>query len=63
MFFASVGRGDGHVDPFLFLLAEKLGRTLSELGDLTTYEVAQWRAFHKVRRQQEELSMLSARHG
>lgn len=64
MFFASVGHELGAgVDVFGYYLADRLGKTLSELDDMPASEYAGWRAFHKVRNQQEELGMLRAKHG
>lgn len=63
MFFASVGRGDGSTDVFLYYLAEKLGKTVRELDDMPHAEYAAWKSYVKVKQQQEELAMKVARRG
>lgn len=64
MFFASVGREEGRgTDPFLYFLADRLGKTVGELADMPAAEYARWKAFHQVRNQQEELAMKRASRG
>lgn len=62
MFLASVGE-ESDVDVFTFLLAHDLGKTLGELDDMPAAEMANWRAFYKVKRQQEQLAHKAASHG
>lgn len=62
MFLASVAAPGGEgVDVFRYVLAEKLGRTVAELGDMPCDEYAGWLSFHRVRAQQQELESLKAR--
>lgn len=64
MFFASVGKPGGEdVDTFAYFLADRLGKTLTELDDMPHAEYLGWRSFHLVKNQQEELNMLKARRG
>lgn len=64
MFFASVGKEGGEeVDLFAYFLADKLGKTLAEIGDMPHREYVGWRSFHKVKQQQEELNAKRARRG
>lgn len=62
MFFASVGKPGGEgIDVFAYFLADRLGKTLAELDDMPHAEYVGWQSFHRVRNQQEELGMLSAK--
>lgn len=62
MFFASVGKPGGEgVDVFAYFLADRLGKTLGELDDMPVAEFVGWQSFHRVKAQQEQLGMLSAR--
>lgn len=57
MFFASVGRDEGgEVDVFTYYLAEHLGKTLTEIGDMPHAEYVGWKSYYKVKQQQEELA-------
>jgi uncharacterized membrane protein len=47
---------EGDLDPFDFLLAEHLHRTLAELQSMTTREYLAWRAFFVWRKVQQELA-------
>ena len=67
MFFASIDKDDPQggepVAVFDHFLADRLGRTLAELGDMPHAEYVAWASYHKVRQQQEQLAYLKARHG
>lgn len=62
MFLASVGQESG-TDLFAMFLADRLGRTLGELDDMPHAEYLAWSSYHKVKQQQEQLSMKVAQHG
>lgn len=66
MFYASIDvedpEGSEPVPMFDYFLADRLGRTLAELGDMPHTEYVGWVSFHKVRQQQEELAFLRAKH-
>lgn len=62
MFFANVGQ-PSDVDVFAFYLAEKLGRTLSDLDDMPASEYASWQSYYKVQQQQRDLAVKAARRG
>lgn len=67
MFFASIAKpnpdGGEAVSAFDYFLADRLGRTVEELGAMPHAEYLGWRSFHKVRQQQDELAMKRASHG
>ena len=64
MFMASVAReGEEEVDVFAYFLADRLGKTIGELDQMPYAEYARWKAYHKVRQQQEELQAKVASHG
>lgn len=44
------------MDPFDFLLAENLGKTLAELDEMSHREYLSWRAFYVWRNAQQELA-------
>lgn len=44
------------MDPFDFVLAEALGKTLAEVGAMPNREYLAWRAFYKWRRAQQDLA-------
>lgn len=49
---------EGSLDPFDFLLAERLGMTVGELRDrMSNDEYLQWRAFVKWRNAMQELEL------
>lgn len=62
MFLASVGQ-ESEVDAFAFFLADRLGKTLADIDQMTCAEYAGWISFHKVRQQQEDLARKAAFHG
>lgn len=62
MFFASVGE-ESDVDLFAFFLADRLGKTLAELDEISHAEYVAWSSFHKVRQQQEQLAVKAASRG
>ena len=37
---------EGELDPFDFMLAERLGKTLAEIGQMSNHEYLRWRAWH-----------------
>jgi hypothetical protein len=37
---------EGDLDPFDFMLAEKLGLTLAAVGEMSNHEYLRWRAWH-----------------
>lgn len=64
MVMASVGREEGSgVDVFTYYLAEKLGKTLTEIGDMPHSEYVGWQSYYKVKQQQEELAVKKASRG
>lgn len=64
MFMAAVAReGEEEIDVFLYFLADRLGKTIGELDTMPYAEYARWKAYHKVRQQQEELNAKAASHG
>jgi hypothetical protein len=62
MFMASVGE-ESAVQIFTFFLADRLGKTMSELDDMPCAEFAAWQSYHKVKQQQEDLALKVARRG
>jgi hypothetical protein len=46
---------EGNLDAFEFVLAEKLGMTLAEIGEMSNNEFIRWRAFYSYRAAQREL--------
>ncbi len=46
---------EGNLDAFDFILAERLGKTLTEVRDMPNAEHIQWRAFFKYRKAMAEL--------
>ena len=48
------------MDPFDFLLAEGLGKTLTELDEMPYREYLAWRAFYVYRNAQQELARVKA---
>lgn len=68
MFFASIAKPNPdenaqEVDVFAYFLADRLGRTVAELDEMSHAEFLGWQSFHKVRQQQDELAMKRASHG
>lgn len=59
MVMASVGE-ESEMDLFGFFLADRLGKTMTELGEMPHSEYVAWSAYHKVRAQQEQLAMKAA---
>lgn len=47
----------------MFYLADRLGKTLTELDDMPHSEYTAWASYHKVKQQQEQLAMKAASHG
>jgi hypothetical protein len=47
---------EGEMDPFPFMLAEALGKTLIEIDDMSLREYIGWQAFYVWRDAQRELS-------
>lgn len=48
------------VDGFLFVLAEKLGKTVSEIAQLPAAEILQWQSYLKVKHTLEDLARRAA---
>lgn len=48
---------------FAFYLAQKLGRTVAELDQMSTAEFVRWFVYYQRIRQREELATLTAKHG
>ena len=46
---------EGELDPFDFMLAERLGKTLAEIGAMSNNEYLRWRAFHVWRQAMAEM--------
>ena len=46
---------EGDLDPFDFMLAEKLGLTLAQVGAMSNHEYLRWRAFHVYRNAMAEM--------
>jgi hypothetical protein len=46
---------EGDLDTFDFILAEALGKSLAEIGDLSNDEVVRWQAFYTYRTAMREL--------
>lgn len=55
MFLAMHGK-PSEIDGFLFFLAEKLSKTITELLSLPAVEIMQWRSYYAVKHQAEELA-------
>ena len=49
--------------PFLFFLAEKLGKSVGEISQLPALELVRWQAYYAARNQQEELAAKVAGRG
>lgn len=47
---------EGEMDVFPFLLAEALGKTLEEIGQMANHEYIRWRAFYTYRRAMREMA-------
>lgn len=62
VFLANAGQ-DSDADVFLMFLADRLGKTLGELDEMPHAEYLAWSSYHKVRQQQEGLSMKAAMRG
>jgi hypothetical protein len=53
---------DGSLDPFDWILAERLGMTVAELNEtMTEPEYQSWRAFHVYRNAMEEKALKEAK--
>lgn len=52
---------EGEIDVFDFLLAEGLGMTLEQIGNMTNNEYLRWRAFYVYRNAQQELKAKSGK--
>lgn len=50
-------------DPFLFFLAEKLHKSVTEIRGLPALEIKQWAAYYKVKRARDELAERVAANG
>jgi hypothetical protein len=46
---------EGELDPFDFMLAERLGMTLAQVGEMSNNEYIRWRAFHVWRQAMAEM--------
>ena len=46
---------EGELDPFDFVLAEALGKTLAEIGQMSNHEYLRWRAWHVYRTAMAEM--------
>jgi hypothetical protein len=46
---------EGEIDVFDFILAEKLGMTLAQVGEMSNNEYLRWKAFYVYRRAMQEL--------
>lgn len=62
MFLAMHG-APSEVDLFLFVLAEKLHKTLGEVGAMPLEEIVQWRSYLHVKSTLEDLHRKAASHG
>lgn len=62
VFLANAGQ-ESDADIFLMYLADRLGKTLAELDEMPHAEYVAWSSYHKVRRQQEDLSTKAAMRG
>jgi len=47
---------EGTLDAFPFILAQSLGKTVGEIGEMSNDEYLQWAAFHKWRESMQELA-------
>ena len=47
---------EGELDPFDFVLAEAIGKTIAEIGAMSNREYLSWRAFHVYRNAMRELA-------
>lgn len=47
---------EGEMDAFDFILAEKLGMTLAEIGGMSNHEYTRWRAFHVYRKSMMDMA-------
>jgi hypothetical protein len=59
MFLAMHGQ-PSEVDAFLFILAERLHKTVTEIVQLPAREIAEWQAYFKVKAQAEDLARKAA---
>lgn len=55
--------GEGELDVFTFYLADRLGKTISEIEDMPHAEYMAWGSYHKVKQQQEQLARKVAMRG
>ena len=46
---------EGDLDHFPFMLAEKLGLTLAQVGAMSNHEYLRWKAWHVYRTAMEEM--------
>lgn len=46
---------EGDLDPFDFMLAEQLGLTLAQVGEMSNNEYVRWRAWHVYRQAMAEM--------
>lgn len=46
---------EGELDPFDFVLAERLGKTLAEIGEMSNNEWLRWRAWYVYRQAMSEM--------
>lgn len=46
---------EGELDPFDFMLAEALGLTLAQVGEMSNNEYLRWRAFYVYREAMREM--------
>lgn len=47
---------EGELDPFDFMLAEGLGITLAQIGEMSNNEYTRWRAFYTYRAAMQEMA-------
>lgn len=52
---------EGELDPFVFVLAERLGITLGQLDEMPLAEFYQWAAFYEYRNAMQELAAKEAK--
>jgi hypothetical protein len=46
---------EGDLDPFEFVLAERLGLTLAQVGAMSNHEYLRWKAWHVYRQAMSEM--------
>jgi len=46
---------EGDLDPFDFILAERLGLTLAQVGAMSNHEYLRWKAWHVYRQAMSEM--------